>query len=62
MFHKWEREYGTDKTLAEMNRVFNEQYPRDGMVFAMGTHSKRPEQWLLVGVLRLDRVQQLSMI
>lgn len=60
-FYKWERELGRESALAQMQQTFNVRYPHDGMVFAMGTHSRRPEQWLLVGVIRLDRVKQLSM-
>lgn len=60
MFHRGQRTHGVAGTLAHMDKVFNRDYPRKGMVFAMGTHSRRPDQWLLVGVIRLDRVSQLS--
>ena len=52
---------GPEAALKEMAQVFNEQYPEKGMAFAMGTHSRRPEQWLLVGVIRLDPVAQMSL-
>ena len=45
-----------------MEETFGEDYPRKGMAFEMGTHSRRPDQWLLVGVLRLDRPEQLSLL
>lgn len=61
-FYRWAKEYGEERALAEMHRVFGEDYPKRGMVFAMGTHSRRPEQWLLVGVIRLDAVKQYSLI
>lgn len=60
-FYKWSAQYGEDAALLQMDKVFNEDYPEKGMIFAMGTHSRRPKQWLLVGVLRLDRGDQLSM-
>ena len=57
-FHKLEKKYGVDGALTHLNREYNERYPKAGMAFAMGTHSQRPEQWLLIGVLRLDEDQQ----
>jgi hypothetical protein len=51
MFYRREKAIGMKATLVEMERVFNELYPERGMAFAMGTHSRRAEQWLLVGVL-----------
>jgi len=48
--------------LASMEETFGEEYPRKGIAFAMGTHSRRPDQWLLVGVLRLDKPQQPSFL
>ncbi len=59
MFYNFRRRLGTDGALAAMSRTFNEEYPRKGMAFAMGTHSRRPV-WLLVGVIRLDWVSQLA--
>jgi hypothetical protein len=61
MFYGFERRYGADRALHEMDRVFNGVYPMKGMAFAMGTHSRFPDVWLLVGVIRLDKVRQLSL-
>lgn len=61
MFYNLENKYGRDHALERMSAVFNDEYPRDGMVFAMGTHSQRPDQWLMVGVIRLNRVSQASL-
>lgn len=47
------------EALQQMRRIFGEEYPLKGMVFAMGTHSRFPKTWLLVGVIRLDDVPQL---
>jgi len=30
------------------------------VVFAMGTQKKRPRQWILLGVIRLDEERQAS--
>lgn len=61
MFYGFKNRYGEDRALAEMDLAFNQTYPSRGMVFAMGTHSRFPDTWLLVGVLRLDHVTQLSL-
>lgn len=61
MFYGFERRYGPDRALEDMDRVFNEIYPTKGMAFAMGTHSRFPDIWLLVGVIRLDRVRQFEL-
>lgn len=54
--------YGEDEALKYMKDTFGKEYPQKGMVFAMGTHSVRKRQWLLVGVLRLDELQQMELI
>jgi hypothetical protein len=60
-FYRWERLLGAKAALEKMGTVFNEEYPIAGMAFAMGTHSRHPDQWLLVGVLRLDPIRQATL-
>lgn len=60
-FHRLSRRYGRVEALTHLNRMYNERYPAAGIAFAMGTHSQRPTQWLLIGVLRLDVVEQGSL-
>lgn len=59
---KWSALYGEDKALSEMTRVFGEEYPKKGMLFAMGTHGQRNWQWMIIGVIRLDVIQQPSFL
>ncbi len=61
-FFRFKKMYGEEKALTQITHIFGEKYPSEGMVFALGTHSKRPKQWLLVGVLRLDETLQPSLI
>jgi hypothetical protein len=61
MFYNFERNYGEKKALILMDKTFNQDYPTRGMVFALGTHSRYPRVWLLVGVIRLDRVAQMTL-
>jgi hypothetical protein len=60
-FFNWERRYGEDRALAEIRRVFGEDYPSKGMLLAMGTHSLHPDTWLINGVVRLDEIEQGSL-
>lgn len=61
MFRRFSKQYGEAKALDLMKRTFEKDYPQKGMVFAMGTHSRYPDVWLLVGVLRVDETSQLPM-
>lgn len=62
MYWQRSKEVGREGALKWMSEIFNSRYPAKGMVFAMGTHSRWPEQWLLNGVIRLDEVDQLPLI
>jgi hypothetical protein len=44
--------------LKWMDQTFNADYPRKGMVFAIGNQAKRPQTWQLLGVIRLDEASQ----
>lgn len=61
MFYRFEKKFGEDEALRIMKKRFNEDYPAKGMAFAMGTHSRRHNQWLLVGIIRLDHTAQMAM-
>jgi hypothetical protein len=41
-----------------MYQTLNVEYPRKGMVFAIGNQAKRPQTWQLLGVIRLDDASQ----
>ena len=61
-FFNWRQLYGETAALERMARVFGEDYPRKGMLLAMGTHSLYPDTWLINGVIRLDRIAQMSLL
>lgn len=61
-FFKWAKLYGEARAITEMIRVFGEEYPKRGMLLAMGTHSLYPDTWLINGVIRLDDVRQMSLL
>jgi hypothetical protein len=58
MFWRWRDRYGEADTLERMASVFNDDYPKRGMVFALGNQAKRPQTWQLLGVIRLDEMTQ----
>jgi hypothetical protein len=45
-----------------MIQKFGVEYPQKGMALAMGTHSRRRDQWLINGVIRLKEQPQLEML
>lgn len=57
-FLKWRDAYGEQRALSEMSGVFGEEYPRKGMVLALGTHGQRNWQWMIIGIIRLDEITQ----
>ncbi|MEL6112097.1 MAG: hypothetical protein AAFR20_04765 [Pseudomonadota bacterium] len=57
-FFKWRERYGEDKAVAEMQKVFGEEYPKKGVLFAMGTHSLYPDTWLMNGIVRMNELPQ----
>lgn len=61
-FLKWRRQYGYTETLRKLGGLYNDEYPRRGIVFAIGNVAKRPQTWQLLGVVRLDGVGQLNLI
>ncbi|QCN97007.1 hypothetical protein D3093_17055 (plasmid) [Azospirillum argentinense] len=60
-YYRWSREYGETAALDMMVKTFGEDYPRKGMLLAMGTHSLYPDVWLINGVIRLDHVKQMTL-
>jgi hypothetical protein len=58
MFWRWREHYGEKSALERMAEVFNDEYPKKGMVFALGNQAKRPQTWQLLGVIRLDELVQ----
>ena len=61
MFFRERHRTNERQALDWMNAVFNEQYPKQGMVFAIGNMAKRPQTWQLLGVIRLDEIKQGEM-
>jgi hypothetical protein len=58
MFWRWRASLGETGALERMAGVYNDEYPKKGMAFALGNQAKRPQTWQLLGVIRLDEVAQ----
>jgi hypothetical protein len=58
MFWRWRASYGETNALERMATVFNDEYPKKGMVFALGNQAKRPQTCQLLGVVRQDELEQ----
>ena len=54
-FWKWRQSYGEKQTLQMLKEKYEGEYSEKGIVFILGTLAKRPKQWTLLGVVRLDK-------
>lgn len=52
------RSLGEAAALASLRDTYEVEYPSKGMRLALGTHSRRQSQWLLVGIIRVDEHAQ----
>jgi hypothetical protein len=50
------------RALEWMGEKFGVEFPREGMALAMGTHRYRADQWLINGVLRVNRTPQIALL
>ena len=59
MFNRAVKREGSDEMALEwMNRIFNKEYPEKGMLFCVGNIARYPKTWQLLGVLRVNDVDQ----
>lgn len=58
----WSRKYGEQDALDKLYEQFGKRFPGDGMMFAMGTHSRYPDVWMIIGVIKLALPTQGSLI
>lgn len=67
-FNRFERMYGEVKALQYLRDKYEDQYFRAGLALGFSTHSRRnrefgsQNQWLLVGLIRLDETAQGSLL
>jgi hypothetical protein len=67
-YNRFEREYGATEAVNILKRKYEEEYFRAGLVLGFSTHSRRnvefgaQNQWLLVGLVRLDETAQSSFL
>ncbi len=65
-FNRFERQYGADDAIRFLKEKYEDQYFRAGLSMAFSTHKRRniergaDNQWLLVGLIRLDEVVQAA--
>lgn len=56
-FFKWRTRYGEQGALTRLKEAY-EGYLASGVALALGTVKKRPKQWTLLGIIRLDETPQ----
>ena len=63
-FNRFDRKYGETLATRYLKEKYEGQYFKAGLVLGFSTHSRRnvengmPNQWLLVGMIRLDNTNQ----
>ena len=57
-FFNLSRRYGEAGALDHLRTTYEQEYFRRGVALALGTVKKRPSQWLLLGIIRLDESSQ----
>lgn len=60
-YWRLEKSHGEVAAVQRMKQLFGVEYLRKGVAFALGTHSRHPDTWLLIGVLRLDVSHQMRL-
>jgi hypothetical protein len=66
-FNRFDREYGEKRAIEILKDKYEKQYFNAGLVLGFSTHSRRNienntrNQWLLVGLVRLDESDQTSL-
>ena len=61
-FFKWRKSYGEQEALVRLKDTYENRYAKKGLAFAMGTVAKRPKQWLLLGIIRMDEIFQPALL
>jgi hypothetical protein len=60
-YFNWVKLYGEQDALKRMQQRWGEEMPDKGMLFAMGTHSRWPDTWLINGIIQMSDFGQLSL-
>ncbi len=61
-FLNWRCDNAENQTLDMLHDTFGRRYPQDGFVLAMGTHSRYPDVWMIIGVIRMAPVTQPALL
>lgn len=62
MFYRERLRTSETQALQWLDQTFNQVYPAAGMIFAVGNMASRPQTWQLLGVLKVDGLDQPAFI
>ena len=54
--------YGDEGALEHLRSTYEEKYFNQGLALVLGTVKKRPQQWLLLGIIRLNETTQPNLL
>jgi len=58
MFLNFSKKYGEKEALERMEHIFCVEYPKKGVMFALGNMQKRPNIWQLLGIIRAEKIDE----
>lgn len=58
MFRNFSQKYGENEALERMEHIFCVEYPKRGVMFALGNMQKRPNIWQLLGIIRAEKIEE----
>lgn len=67
-YNRFERTYGQNEAIQALRKKYEDEYMRAGLALGFSTHKRRnaefntENQWLLVGMIRLNEVSQQSLL
>jgi len=61
-YHGIQRGMSEQEVLDWMDHTFNVDYPKSGMLFAVGNMAKRRQTWQLLGVLKVEESPQRALL
>jgi hypothetical protein len=67
-FNRFDRKYGETRAVEILRQKYEQDYFKSGLILGFSTHSRRnienntTNQWLLVGIIRLDDTGQSSLL
>ncbi len=61
-FFRWRHQYGEEGAIARMQQRWGTEFLEKEIIFAMGTHSRWRDRWLINGVIQMPSEKQPTLL